>query len=157
MIEAHYRANWPGEPALVTVGELTVFVSAPSAGSVAYATIGLSPELELFLLARTADHDRDALVELLAAVARGPRRALGDTIDFGRPWLPDSRCDHGLISLPYTEGPDFERAGTTRVLWLLPITWAECSYKRQSGLEALESLFESSGFDYVDPLRDSVV
>jgi hypothetical protein len=43
------------------------------------------------------------------------------------------------------------------VLWLLPITAEERAYKIEAGLEALEQKFETTSFDYTDPLRASVV
>ena len=55
------------------------------------------------------------------------------------PWLPDSNCDHGLISLPFLDGPALENASilgqSVRILWLIPITRAEREYKVQHGVE----------------------
>ncbi|PKW05985.1 Suppressor of fused protein (SUFU) [Streptomyces sp. 1222.5] len=90
------------------------------------------------------------------------RLDVGHTVPIGRPWLDDSRCDHYLISLPYPYGPDYEvcawdDTAHARILWLLPITKAEKDYRREQGLEALESLFDERAIDPVDPQRPSVV
>jgi len=108
---------------------------------------------------------REELIELLVAAAHFHRTGsglhIGDTVNFGRPWLPDSVCDHGLISLPYLDGPKLELMSfadrVTHFLWLIPVTQAEVRFARESGLEALEARFELTNFDYADPLRPSVV
>ncbi len=109
----------------------------------------------------------DRHVELLTVVARyhrtGNRLGLGHTVNFGRPWLPGSSCEYGLISLPYLDGPALENYqpqvahGIVRFLWLVPITKEERDYKKRYGLESLESRFEETQFDYLDPNRGSVV
>jgi hypothetical protein len=106
-----------------------------------------------------------AHVELLTAIAHyhrtGAKLGCGHTVNFGRPWLPGSRCTHGLISLPYLDGPNLEvlelEAGIVRFLWLIPITKEEVEFKKVRGLEALEARFEQASFDYLDPRRKSVV
>jgi hypothetical protein len=105
------------------------------------------------------------IVELLNMTAHYHRTEkplwLGHTVNFGKPWLPGSECDHGLISLPYLEGPRLENAtvqgADVRVLWLIPITKDERDFKKTRGLEALEQLFEKRNFNYVNPARPSVV
>jgi hypothetical protein len=117
-------------------------------------------ELHLFSPIKSEAH-----VELLTAVAHyhltGEYLGLGHTVNFGRPWLPESECDHGLVSLPYLDGPNLEwlniEGRAIRFLWLIPITKAEVKFKRTQGLEALEEIFEATSFDYLDPLRKSVV
>jgi len=42
-------------------------------------------------------------------------------------------------------------------LWLVPITQAERDFKVTHGIEALEDLFEQTSFDYLNPIRPSVV
>lgn len=44
-----------------------------------------------------------------------------------------------------------------RFLWLIPITLAELRFKKEHGVSALEQRFEEAQFNYLDPLRDSVV
>jgi len=106
------------------------------------------------------------IVELLTVTAHYHRTGhpldLGHTVDFGRPWMPGSSCDHALLSLPYLDGPDLENCEvmereSVRFLWLIPITPQELKYKQRLGLEALEEVFERSRFDYSDPTRASVV
>ena len=106
-------------------------------------------------------------VELLTVIAHyhctGQTLALGQTVNFGRPWLHGSTCEYGLISLPYLDGPEIEdvcpQGGrlTAKCCWLIPITESERNYKRIHGLEALEFKFDESKFDYLDPYRRSVV
>ncbi len=68
---------------------------------------------------------------------------VGHTVNFGRSWLPGSRCTFGLISLPYMYGPILEEFkfgnSTTRCLWLIPLTQQEIEFKRKYGPETLES------------------
>jgi hypothetical protein len=143
------------------------FKPRPSRKMWTYATCGMSlstdPEpLELHLF---APEESNQLVELLTAITHYHRNAsfvgLGHTVNFGRPWMPGSACDHGLISLPYLDGPQLEwlDTGKTRgqFLWLIPITQAEVEYKKRFGLEALEQKLEAASFDYMNPSRPSVV
>lgn len=104
-------------------------------------------------------------LELLTAVAHyhrtGAKLGMGHTVNFGRPWLPGSNCDHGLVSLPYLDGPSLEDLHmeniSVRCLWLIPITQEEVDFKRENGLDALEELFEETAFNYLDsPPRYSV-
>jgi hypothetical protein len=81
----------------------------------------------------------------------------------GHQRIDGSRCDHGLISLPYLDGPRLEHYAATesessvRFLWLLPITETEREYVKAFGLEALEHKFDSAGLDYSNPARPSVI
>jgi hypothetical protein len=105
------------------------------------------------------------VVEVLVATAHFHRTSakldLGHSVNFGRGWIDGSKCDHGLISLPYLDGPNLEvfRLGSKimKFYWLIPITLAEVEFKKQHGYEALEVEFERSNFNYADPRRDSVV
>src|ERR1700761_1678973 len=101
-------------------------------------------------------------VELLAMTAYSPQGrtlGLGHTLPIGQPWLPGSRCDHLLVSLPYPWGPDLQtcHVGDRHVdfLWLLPITQEERDFRAAHGLEALESLFDERELRYWDPHRPS--
>jgi hypothetical protein len=175
---AHYVACWGGEP-VVKRWEHGPFWEMPAVFSVlefspgrerkmwTYATCAMSLpaddarlELHLFSPVQSERH-----VEMLTVVAHyhrtGSRLGLGHTVNFGRPWLPQSSCDHGLISRPYLDGPRLEQfqsqAGLVECLWLLPITQAERQFKIDHGLEALEKRFEAAKFNYIDPLRTGVV
>jgi len=116
-------------------------------------------ELHLF-----SDREAPELIELLTAVAHfhktGARLDWGHTVSFGRPWLPQSLCSFGLISLPFLDGPKLEYGGPssqqTRFLWLIPITSKERDIKVSHGLEALERLFEAKGLDYANAHREIV-
>lgn len=133
-----------------------------------YATIGMSGpasergiELHLF----SPIQEVESHVELLTVIAHyhltRTRLGLNHTVNFGRPWLPDSDCVHGLISLPYLDGEKLEIMNLERehihCLWLIPITKRELDFVLENGLEALENNFESSKFNYLDPRRGSVV
>ncbi len=178
-IEGHYqkawgyptstRLTWPGGlewqlPLGFNVLEVPPHSQRPMW---TYATIGMSaqgdaPPLELHLFSQTQYQPH---AELLSSVAHyhctGDYLGLSHTVNFGRPWMPESHCDHGLISLPYLDGPLLEwgdiAGRKTRFLWLVPISNAEKTFRHTHGMEALESLFESRDFDYFDPLRISFI
>jgi len=138
-------------------GGITVYASVGAWAATEDSRHGLE-----FVLAVPFETDR--AVELLAMSAfyhRGGRLGLGHTVPIGEPWLPGSRCDYLLVSLPYPYGPELQRChvGDRHVdfLWLLPITVAERDFKTTYGLEALEQRFEADGLRYWDVNRESVV
>ena len=144
------------------------FESSPRHPLIIYATCGMSDvedseRIESFILVPFANDD--VIGELLTVVAwyhrTDARLGCGHIVNFGRPWLPSSRCDYGLFSLPYLDGPDLEWLDVdgirTQSLWLIPITAQERDFGIAHGLETLESRFESSGFDYANPCRQSIV
>ncbi len=161
-LEAHLRSRWgfPRKRSRVNARpmedlpeEFAVAIFAPrDRGELwKYATLRMSTHdgpLELFLYSHYED---DSHVELLTAIAHyhvtGERLDVGHTVQFGRPWQPGSRCDAGLISLPYAEGPELEivAASSVRYAWLIPITQDERRYKMEHGIEALEQAFEQQG------------
>jgi hypothetical protein len=162
------RSTWKRGPAwqLPPNFQIAIFPPRLARKMWTYATAGMSqqgdaPPLELHLF---SPRSAESHAELLTAIAHyhltGAYLDLGHTVNFGRPWLPESKCDHGLISLPYLDGPNLEwfRCGEQKIrfLWLIPITPDETEYKKRNGLEALEARFESQAFNYVDPLRKSV-
>lgn len=180
LITGHYSSNWSGSPTVrhwergprdqLPAG-FHVLEFGPTATRAAwtYATCGMSTTddanpLEVHLLSPIASMQH---VELLTVLAHYHHTCaavhLGDSVNFGRPWLDRSLCEFGLISLPYLDGPqleiliDPESGRTIRCLWLLPITRRERDYKASNGLEALESLFDIVGLDYLNPDRASVV
>ena len=133
-----------------------------------YATCGMSqPEdevkVELHLFSKTKD---EGLVELLTAITHYHRTSsvlnLNHSVNFGRPWLPNSKCEYGFISLPYLDGPSLEWFSISdeikiRFLWLIPVMKEEIEFKKQNGIEALENAFEKANFDYANPMRLSVI
>lgn len=133
-----------------------------------YCTVGMSLErtddnlIELFVFSPTQD---EAHVELLTVCASYHRNGLPlnihHTINIGRPWLTDSKCDHGFISLPYIDSEGLELFEhdhqTTHCYWLIPITEKERDYKTEHGCEALEQLFEDKQLDYLNPSRECLV
>ena len=177
-IRAHYEGCWTEKsestqwqlgPMQQLVPEFTTLRFPPTRNRKmwTYATCGMSSqadappiELHLFSPFQTESH-----VELLTAIAyyhmTGAYLDLGHTVNFGRAWLPESKCMHGLISLPYLDGPKLEwlseNGQKVRFLWLLPITDEELKFKLAHGLDALEDNFQNRPFDYVNPSRPSVV
>lgn len=177
-IRSHYEKSWgkaegvsPFDkgPVAELPADFDVLIFPPRSERAmwTYATVGMAQpgdedpiELHLFSPDRS-----EAIAEILYAVAHyhrtGMRLGLGDSVNFGRPWLPGATCDHGLISLPYLDGPELE-VGTiggegVRFYWLVPITAAEKAYKARHGLEALETRFEEGALDYCNPARRSMV
>lgn len=86
---------------------------------------------------------------------------IGDIVKIGRPWLPHSRCDRLLISLPYPYGPKLEYANCDgeriRFLWTLPITAREAAFAELNGTAALEEKFDDVKLNYLDAHRTSAV
>ncbi|PSM31880.1 suppressor of fused domain protein [Haliangium sp. UPWRP_2] len=172
---SHYQSIWKTEgrvclfdkgPAHQLPVHFVVAEFPPTAdrGMWKYATCGMSDEtnpalIELHLFSATQSEQH---VELLTAVTHyhhtEKHLGLWDTINFGRPWLPGSNCDHGLISLPYLDGPALEKpeGSAVRCLWLIPITKAEVDYKKTHGVEELETRLEEARFDYLAATRPSV-
>ena len=163
------EAKWPAPPNRAPSPSPTVLVFRPRRERAlwTYASCGMSDPslpnpLELHLFSKREDQ---SLIELLTIVAdyhrTGSPLGLHHTVNFGRPWLEGSRCDYGLISLPYLDGPKLEEMRylnyIVRCLWLIPITRAERDFKANNGVEALERLFDAPPFDYAEPSRPSVV
>lgn len=176
-ITSHYIKAWGGQPntkrhnngPIRNVAPDFSILEFPPEGTRKvwiYATCGMaditkSESIELHL--RTY-HKHSSHIETLAAIAHyhltGEPVGVHHTVNLGRPWLPDSLCTHGYVSLPYLNGPSLEygefQCKPVRFLWLIPITENELKYKKLNGAEALELLFEKPGFDYNDPMRPSV-
>jgi hypothetical protein len=135
----------------------------------AYVSVGSgaddTPGHEHLEFVTVAGEPSERHVELLAMTAyyhyTGERLGVGHTFPIGEPWVPGSKLDHMLVSLPYPFGPKLEYLSTdhakARILWLLPITKAELEYKKRAGLDALEERFDSAALEYWRPDRESVV
>jgi len=176
-IKTHYEQNWQvaSEICPFTCGpikdlssDFKVLAFPPHAGRSmwTYATCGMAqPEDALPIELHLFSSKRDIrIVELLFMVAHfhqtGSQLNLWHTVDFGRPWVGESNCTYGLISLPYLDGPDLENldeaVSPIKFYWLIPITKDELELKKTVGIEALEARFEEANFDYSDPSRASV-
>ena len=115
--------------------------------------------LEFFIISPVADVIHVETLAMVTSFTLDPRFEirLGKILEIGRPWLPDSQCDHLLVSLPYPYPPAFAELGpATRILWLLPITREEAAFGRAHGIEALEQCFEREKLEYWDPQRTTV-
>src|SRR5689334_5826036 len=114
--------------------------------------------LELHMV---SPEDSPTVVEILTAAAyyhrTTARLGLAHSVNFGCPWLAGSTCDHGLISLPYLDGPKLEELVVGTILvhcyWLVPLTAAEYDFLRHESVELLEQAFERTNFNYLDPFR----
>jgi hypothetical protein len=120
--------------------------------------------LEFVLAAPSDDVRYPNLLGSVAYYHAGPPEdwlGLGSIVPIGEPLVEGSECLHFLVSLPYPYGPKLKNCewdgGHAHFLWLLPITNAERVYANANGLEALEVLFEQSGFEHWNPHRPSVV
>ncbi|KAA0699947.1 suppressor of fused domain protein [Neorhizobium sp. P12A] len=177
-IIGHYERSWGTRPQKVDFSEgpihqlppdFAVLKFGPSADRDmwTYSTACMSQEgdkkaLELHV---HSPYETDDVAELLVATAHYHRTGaildLGHSVNFGRPWLNHARADHGLILLPYLDGPSLEifnlEGGPIHFYWLLPITREEITFKKIHGLEALETEFDKVGLKYLSPDRGSVV
>ena len=135
---------------------------------ICYCTVGMSADrlddnlIELVVYSPRPD---PSIVELLTFCASYHRNKLPlnihHTVNIGQPWLGNSKCDHGFISLPYLDGQDLELFNfdghIIHCYWFIPITEKERDFKIDNGCEALEQLFEETQFDYLNPNRESLV
>ena len=180
-IVEHYKKNWSDQNPNIKIWEkgpmqklkpdfcILEFPPYDSREMWTYATCGMSSldsgqPIEIHLFSSRRD---DNLVELLTLVAYYHNTSDGlylwHTVDLGKPWQDDSICSHGLISLPYLDGPDLENLYIPEVdenlkfLWFIPITEEEVRYKVKNGVEALEEKFEEGELDYLNPNRKSVI
>jgi hypothetical protein len=133
-----------------------------------YCTVGMSLDrqdenlIELFVHSPRQD---EAQIELITVCASHHRNSqplnIHHTINIGRPWLDNSLCDHGFISLPYLDGENLElftyQDKIYHCYWLIPITEKERDYKIEKGCEALEQLFEDKQLEYINPQRRCLV
>lgn len=129
-----------------------------------YATIGLGVGcgFELFLIAPRQDEHHVHTAAVVSHYAMtGPGLGCGHTVFLGEAWLPESICDHLLLSRPYADEPtlaSFEfQDRRVLCLWLLPITREEREFKVRCGLDALENVFEDKAIEYANPDRQSLV
>lgn len=133
-----------------------------------YCTVGMSVDRlgdNLIELVVYSPEPATSLVELMTVCASFHRNVLPlnlhHTVNIGQPWINNSKCDHGFISLPYLDGETLEifDFGDRKIhcYWFIPITQKERDYKVEKGYEALVQLFEDKQLDYLNPNRDSLV
>jgi hypothetical protein len=132
-----------------------------------YATVGMAGEIgDMGIELHVFSDIRNLIwVEILESIAHfhlsEARLGMGHTVNFGVRIQEGSNLMHGLISLPFLDGPKLEifhfRSHEIRCLWLIPISQPELQFKKKYGLEALEKIFEESAFAYSDPMRISLV
>ena len=178
-IAAHYRANWGTAGHQIDFVRGPIYQLPPDFGVLefvptqrrrmwTYATCCMSQpddrvplELHMFSLDRNKE-----IVEVLVATAHyhgtGETLDLGHTVNFGRSWIEGSKCDFGLVSLPYLDGPKLEKLNVdgeqlAAFYWLVPVTKSEVEFKKHNGVEALEAKLEGAAFNYLDPHRKPVV
>ncbi len=113
-------------------------------------------------MSQSPDEGNVELLTMLAYFHRtNARLGLGHRVQIGRPWSRGSQCDRGYLSLPYLDGSILEWLCCSSIhirhLWFVPITPDESAYMDEHGIEALETLFEESAFNYADPGRPSLV
>lgn len=129
-----------------------------------YCSVGMSLDrqdnhlIEVFVFSPKQDIAQVELITVCASYHRnGLPLDLHHTINIGRPWLDNSKCDHCFVSLPYLDGEVLELFNfynkTYHCYWLIPITEKERDYKIENGCEALEQLFEDKQLDYLNPER----
>ncbi len=161
--------SWPHGP-MAAHPEFRVLEFAPGPRSAlwSYVSLGASDlaapnaaELEFVLCCAERSDRAVELVTMAAHYHSLQGLGTGHTLPIGEAWLPESACDHLLVSLPYPFGPELEvvpgGSGNRRVLWLLPVTQAERDYKARHGMAALEERFDAQALKYWDPRRASVV
>lgn len=129
-----------------------------------YATLGLSNKndtspIELFMYSIT---ENDRIVSILYEIAQQRNdKAITleayQTVEFKQPWYEGSKCDYGLISPPYIEGPELEECGNINCFWLIPLTQEEVQFKMQFGIESLEQKFNDAELNFLHYYRDSIV
>lgn len=118
---------------------------------------------EFFLISPREERQHVETLTMLANFHADERYRLdtGSIVSIGDAWLPGSRCDHLLISVPYPYGPKLEwlrlRNICVRFLWALPITSREAAFVELNGLEKLEQKFDALKIDYLDPSRSSII
>ncbi|MDO9455981.1 suppressor of fused domain protein [Nocardioides sp.] len=125
------------------------------------ATEGQQRGTEFILCTATDDMRAVELLAMTVFYNEGGKLGTGHVLPISEPWLPRSRCDRLLVSLPYPYGPDLQtcHVGDLHVdfLWLIPITEAERDYRNSAGLEALETRFDEVQLAYWDATRASAV
>lgn len=155
--------SWPRGPMKDVRPSFRVGQYRRTQDTTAFASMGLSEDggsLEIYFIIKDHERHSDSLTELLVALAHyhltERELTLGQTVNFGRPWVEGSMCTYGLISLPYLDGPLVENVPETsvRVLWVVPITEPERNLAASQGAEALEERLEAMEAEVMNPFRN---
>lgn len=178
IVKHHYETNWGKKynerklqmgPMCDLSSDFSVLEYEPNEKRTmwTYATCGMSSinfrhPIELHIYSSKQD---SSIVELLTAISYYHKTEnkldVNHTVNFGKSWQANSKCTYGLISLPYLDGPALELLKINKLIvhfyWLIPIALKELEYKKAKGIEALEKEFDSSQFNYLDPMRKSVI
>lgn len=128
-----------------------------------YATLGMSInnrngfELHIF-----SNSKNNRLIDILTSISYYQMKEgildLNSTVNFGTAWASNSKCEYGLISLPYLDGPSLENFKLEiKCYWLIPITLSERNYRWEKGIDKLEQLFEDNNLNYLDKYRKSII
>jgi hypothetical protein len=172
-IEAHWAferfedVTWdePHVPPLIRPFRVRKILPVRAGDPWTYVSLGASRvssdgnyRCEFFLQAREPNEMHVETVTMLATYHSRPSQFLdaGSAVRIGRPWVGASRCDAIYVSRPYGMG-NLEWCHSEefhiRLLWLIPITDQELQMLVVDGAEALETAFESSAIDVLDPHR----
>lgn len=156
------RDAYPGFRVLeVPPNERTAMWTYCSIGGFAHPHASGAPHEFFILLQQPAETRCTELLTMSCGYDALEGLDVGHTLPLGEPWLPGSTCTSALVSLPYPFGPELEMCQLgeehAQILWMLPITEDERRFRHEHDLEALESKFESSGLEYWDLRRRSVV
>ncbi|MFF3457025.1 suppressor of fused domain protein [Streptomyces sp. NPDC002730] len=140
-VEAHVRAFFaghtveainhdlgPGRREAVPDLRILVVGPGPRAGCWAYVTAGCWPVtqkaghgLEFVMTAQVRDQQFIDWTAMVAHYHRGHQLDLEHSMPLGEPWVPNSTCDHLLVSLPYLHGPDLEHCPLPAARWPCPL------------------------------------
>jgi hypothetical protein len=126
-IALHYQGVWRSTPSYCEWPDLALrdaelpdgfavvrFRPAETERVWRYATLCMSAAgdehaVELHMIGDAPEDDCAAILTFAAYFHRTrPRLGVGHSVNFGRPWIANSRCSFGLVSLPYLDGPSLE-------------------------------------------------
>jgi hypothetical protein len=133
-----------------------------------YCSVGMSLNrhddnlIEVFVFSPRQDISQLELITVCASYHRnGLPLNLHHSVNIGRPWLDNSKCDHCFISLPYLDNEVLELFNFNDKIyhcyWIIPITKKERDFKIENGCEALEQLFEDKQLNYLNPERECLL
>jgi len=176
-VESHARRFFSGHECTVTAWDLgptpqmfpdarvLLFGPGPRTNHHVYVSVGASlvrsdRHREFVLCTRDVQSCHIETLAMITYYHHTEGLDIGHTLPVGRPWRPGASCNCFLVSLPYPFGPDLENVKIdghdVQFLWLMPIFESESRLRHEKGLEALESLFDANGVEYLDESREPV-